>query len=157
MCYMVCTHAIMMDPYCSGPLNSQQRLRTVVFSAHGSSGTAGTAGLWLGGGYPPYFGQNFRQNFPSDRHGENFHLIVGFALSRRKGNYCACNKRISNNLINYLLLQIRKIDKSLHKMPSIIIKYIISTYLIIIDWLFQPDRKWISLSLKDYIIESVSE
>ena len=39
---MVRTHVIMMDPYCSGPLNSQQRLRTIVFSARGSSGTAGT-------------------------------------------------------------------------------------------------------------------
>ena len=40
---MVRTHVIMMDTYCSDQPNSQQRLRTIVFSAHGSSGTAGAA------------------------------------------------------------------------------------------------------------------
>ena len=41
MCYklMVRTHVFMMDTYGSGPLNFEQRLRTIDFSAHGSSGT----------------------------------------------------------------------------------------------------------------------
>ena len=57
---MVRTHVIMMDPYCSGPLNSQQRLRTIVFSARGSSGTAGTGMdrlselAWIGSSGTPY-------------------------------------------------------------------------------------------------------